>query len=58
MGILSRSGITRNASTRKGASAYLFGSVLSFGIEGDADSASKVVDSLKLASHLANVGKL
>jgi len=34
-----------------------FGGVLSFGIKGDADAASKVVDSLKLASHLANVGK-
>ncbi|KAF8346275.1 Cys/Met metabolism PLP-dependent enzyme-domain-containing protein [Amanita rubescens] len=33
-----------------------FGGVLSFGIKGDADTASKVVDSLKLASHLANVG--
>jgi O-acetylhomoserine/O-acetylserine sulfhydrylase len=31
--------------------------VLSFGINGDADTASKVVDNLKLASNLANVGK-
>lgn len=34
-----------------------FGGVLSFGINGDADTASKVVDNLKLASNLANVGK-
>ncbi|KIL59337.1 hypothetical protein M378DRAFT_188007 [Amanita muscaria Koide BX008] len=33
-----------------------FGGVLSFGIKGDAAAASKVVDNLKLASHLANVG--
>jgi len=33
-----------------------FGGVLSFGINGDADTASKVVDNLKLASNLANVG--
>ena len=34
-----------------------YGGVLSFGIKGDADTASKVVDNLKLASNLANVGK-
>jgi O-acetylhomoserine/O-acetylserine sulfhydrylase len=33
-----------------------FGGVLSFGIRGDATAASKVVDNLKLASNLANVG--
>ncbi|KAF9072445.1 Cys/Met metabolism PLP-dependent enzyme-domain-containing protein [Rhodocollybia butyracea] len=33
-----------------------FGGVLSFGIKGDAATASKFVDSLKLASNLANVG--
>ncbi|KIK99497.1 hypothetical protein PAXRUDRAFT_822656 [Paxillus rubicundulus Ve08.2h10] len=33
-----------------------FGGVLSFGIKGDVHVASKVVDSLRLASHLANVG--
>ncbi|KAF8623268.1 hypothetical protein AX17_007475 [Amanita inopinata Kibby_2008] len=33
-----------------------FGGVLNFGIKGDTAKASKVVDSLKLASHLANVG--
>ncbi|KAJ8091818.1 Homocysteine/cysteine synthase [Marasmius tenuissimus] len=33
-----------------------FGGVLTFGIKGDAAAASKAVDSLKLASHLANVG--
>ena len=34
-----------------------FGGVLSFGIKGDAKVGSKVVDKLKLASHLANVGE-
>lgn len=33
-----------------------FGGVLSFGIEGDAKTGSAFVDSLKLASNLANVG--
>ncbi|KAH0835646.1 Cys/Met metabolism PLP-dependent enzyme-domain-containing protein [Lanmaoa asiatica] len=33
-----------------------FGGVLSFGVKGDLDTARKVVDSLKLASNLANVG--
>jgi O-acetylhomoserine (thiol)-lyase len=33
-----------------------FGSVLSFGVKGDADAGSTFVDSVKLASHLANVG--
>ncbi|KAJ3569565.1 hypothetical protein NP233_g4975 [Leucocoprinus birnbaumii] len=33
-----------------------FGGVLSFGVKGDAKKTSQVVDSLKLASHLANVG--
>lgn len=33
-----------------------FGGVLSFGVKGDAKLASKVVDGLKLASNLANVG--
>ncbi|KAG1864968.1 Cys/Met metabolism PLP-dependent enzyme-domain-containing protein [Suillus subalutaceus] len=33
-----------------------FGGVLSFGVKGDVSAASTVVDSLKLASHLANVG--
>ena len=33
-----------------------FGGVLSFGIKGDAKTGSLVVDKLKLASHLANVG--
>ena len=33
-----------------------FGGVLSFGIKGDATTGSKVVDKLKLASNLANVG--
>ena len=33
-----------------------FGGVLNFGIKGDKANASKFIDSLKLASHLANVG--
>jgi O-acetylhomoserine/O-acetylserine sulfhydrylase len=35
----------------------VYGGVLSFGVKGDAAVGSKVVDSLKLASNLANVGK-
>ncbi|BFZ60227.1 Homocysteine/cysteine synthase [Saitoella coloradoensis] len=42
------------------AKAYLrknhFGSVLSFGVKGAIDAGKNVVDNLKLASHLANVG--
>ncbi|KAL1405707.1 Homocysteine/cysteine synthase [Vanrija albida] len=33
-----------------------FGGVLSFGVKGDSESGSKVVDSFKLISNLANVG--
>ncbi|KAL0948372.1 hypothetical protein HGRIS_010954 [Hohenbuehelia grisea] len=33
-----------------------YGGVLSFGVKGNASQASQVVDALKLASHLANVG--
>jgi O-acetylhomoserine (thiol)-lyase len=33
-----------------------FGGVLNFGIKGGSDKASKFIDSLKLVSHLANVG--
>ncbi|KAJ7466172.1 Cys/Met metabolism PLP-dependent enzyme-domain-containing protein [Mycena galericulata] len=33
-----------------------FGGVLSFGVKGDDQVAKKVIDNLKLASHLANVG--
>ncbi len=33
-----------------------FGGVLNFGVKGDKTTASKFIDSLKLASHLANVG--
>lgn len=33
-----------------------FGGVLSFGVKGDFDVASKVIDNLQLASNLANVG--
>jgi len=36
--------------------ANTFGGVLSFGVKGDAHIGSKVVDHLKLASNLANVG--
>lgn len=35
----------------------VFGGILSFGVKGDAATASKFVDSLKLASNLANVGE-
>ena len=45
--------------SHKLAQKYLkngFGAVLSFGCKGPADSGSRVVDSLKLASNLANVG--
>lgn len=41
------------------ATKYLkrgFGGVLAFGVKGDADTGSKVVDSFKLISNLANVG--
>ncbi|KIK65078.1 hypothetical protein GYMLUDRAFT_980430 [Collybiopsis luxurians FD-317 M1] len=34
----------------------VFGGVLSFGVKGEAEKASKFVDSLRLASNLANVG--
>ncbi|KAF4622468.1 hypothetical protein D9613_009314 [Agrocybe pediades] len=34
----------------------VFGGVLSFGVKGDLKNATKLVDSLKLASNLANVG--
>ena len=34
-----------------------FGGMLNFGVKGGAAAASKVVESLKLTSHLANVGK-
>lgn len=43
----------------KTASKYLeggYGSVLGFGIKGGADSAEKFINSVELASHLANVG--
>ena len=33
-----------------------FGGILNFGIKGDKEKASQLIDSLKLASHLANVG--
>jgi len=33
-----------------------FGAVLSFEVKGDKESASRVIDNLKLVSHLANVG--
>jgi O-acetylhomoserine/O-acetylserine sulfhydrylase len=33
-----------------------FGGILNFGVKGDKENASKLIDSLKLASHLANVG--
>ena len=33
-----------------------FGGILNFGVKGEKENASKFVDSLKLVSHLANVG--
>jgi O-acetylhomoserine (thiol)-lyase len=33
-----------------------YGGVLNFGVKGDKENARKFIDSLKLASHLANVG--
>lgn len=36
--------------------ANAYGGVLSFGVKGDVKTVSKVVDSLRLASNLANVG--
>jgi O-acetylhomoserine/O-acetylserine sulfhydrylase len=33
-----------------------FGGILNFGVRGDKENASKLIDNLKLASHLANVG--
>ena len=33
-----------------------YGAVLSFGIEGGAEAAKRFIDSVELASHLANVG--
>ncbi len=33
-----------------------FGGILNFGVKGDKTTASKLIDSLQLASHLANVG--
>ena len=41
------------------ANKYLkrgYGGVLSFKLKGDAEKADKLIDSLKLISHLANVG--
>jgi len=38
--------------------AKAYGGVLSFGVKGDLKLATKVVDSLKLASNLANVGTI
>ena len=33
-----------------------FGGILNFGVKGGKENASKFIDSLKLVSHLANVG--
>jgi O-acetylhomoserine (thiol)-lyase len=33
-----------------------FGGILNFGVVGEKENASKLIDNLKLASHLANVG--
>ncbi|GLB42666.1 putative degT/DnrJ/EryC1/StrS aminotransferase family protein [Lyophyllum shimeji] len=45
-----------NALAKKILRPHAFGGVLSFGLKGDAKDARKLVDSLKLASNLANVG--
>ncbi|RXW20846.1 hypothetical protein EST38_g5025 [Candolleomyces aberdarensis] len=45
-----------NALAKKLLRTNAFGGVLSFGVKGDTKTTSKVVDSLKLASNLANVG--
>lgn len=34
----------------------MYGGMLSFGVKGDAEAGSQVVDNLKLASHLVNIG--
>ncbi len=55
---VSYAGLPSNA-TYEHAKKYLkngFGGVLSFTIKGDKENATKFVDSLKLISHLANVG--
>lgn len=49
----------RSHSSHELAKKYLprgFGGVLSFGVKGDADAGSQVVDGFKLISNLANVG--
>jgi O-acetylhomoserine/O-acetylserine sulfhydrylase len=45
-----------NALAQKLLRTNAYGGVLSFGVKGDTKTTSKVVDSLKLASNLANVG--
>lgn len=49
----------KNSATHATASKYLkngFGAVLSFKVKGSKEDADKVVDSLELVSHLANMG--
>lgn len=49
----------KNSATHTTASKYLkngFGAVISFKVKGSKEDADKVVDSLELVSHLANVG--
>jgi O-acetylhomoserine/O-acetylserine sulfhydrylase len=48
---------TSHALAKKLLRPNAFGGVLSFGVKGDAKVGSQVVDKLKLASHLANVGE-
>lgn len=45
-----------NATAKRLLRPNVFGGVLSFGIKGDLQLASKLVDNLRLASNLANVG--
>lgn len=45
-----------NALAKRLLRPNVFGGVLSFGVKGTKEQAAKVVDNLKLASHLANLG--
>ena len=49
----------KSSATHANAVKYLkrgFGGVLTFKLKGDAENANKLIDNLKLISHLANVG--
>ena len=55
MGELSRSAEPPRFRTRQEISAKGQGAILGFGIKGGSDAATKFINSVKLASHLANV---